>query len=813
MIKTYLKVAIRTLLKRRTSTLIHVLGLAVGLACCALVLLYFRSEWVFDKGFQRAAEIYRVTSTFKDGSHAPTVAFPFGSLLHQELPEVEAVTRMDAKRSPCIVKALDDTAAVPYMEQSGYWVDPNFFDIFSYHFLYGDRRTAFSAPNTIVLSDTVAQWLFHGVYPLGKRVRVGSIDYIVSGVFRQDIPNHMVAGFFASNNTEGIREEMARTLDWVADPNYYTYVRLKPGSSVPRVMDELHAYTRRHATADMQRRGEVMVNSLQALSAIHLHSSNYYDYLSGKQGNLDYLYLLLSIAGAILLLGCINYINLSTAAALDRAREVGVRRVLGAEKGAIRAQFLVETFFVSMMALVLAVGLTVLFLPAFNSFTGQQLVLFGSGSFVVILWLLPMALLTGLLAGIYPAVYLSGFRPVKVLKGKVSDPGALLNIRKVLVVGQLMIATGLIFSTIVIWRQLQYMMTAKTGVDEAQQLVIYLQTGQAASNASYYMQRLAASPDVQSVTGAEAALYSGDMQLYPADKGVNEKKDIFLNGVDERYLSSLGLRLVAGANFTPVAFANTDMRVDMEPTDIGRQVILNEEAVQALGYTLNNVVGQRLGHEHKGTMYYYTVVGVVKDYHYFSMHMPIGPMALMPVNPRRFGAMIVKARGTQMEGVMNLASREWRAINGDSPFIADFLTNTFRYDYINDRRQQQMMGAFTVIAILISCLGVLGLITYSVGQKAREIGIRKVIGASVGQIVFLFARQYLWLVLIANVIVAPMAGYWMRQWLLAFPYRIGMSWWMFGAAFGMGCVVMLGTLSWKTVRAALANPVTALRSE
>ena len=813
MIKTWLKVAIRNGLKRKTSTLTHITGLAVGLACCMLVLLYFHSEWAYDKGFEQAKQIYRVTSDFKDGSRAPTVAFPFGSLMKQEIPEVEAMTRLDAKRSPCIVKLMDDTAAVPYMEWSGYWVDPNFFDVFSFHFLYGDRKTALAAPNTIVLSETSAQWLFHGGYPIGKRVRAGDVVYTVGGVFRQDIPNHFDAGFFASNNSMGIREEMARTINWVGDPNYYTYVRLKPGSNIAHVTAELHAYTDRHAAADMKQRGEVMVNSLQALLDIHLHSSGYVDYLSPKQGNLRYLFILASIAAAILLLACINYMNLSTAAALDRAREVGVRRVLGAERQMIRKQFLLETLVICLPAMLLALGLTVLFLPAFNAFTGQHLSLFEPGGLLVVLWLVPVALITGLLAGLYPAIYLSSFRPVKVLKGKVGDSESLLSIRKILVTGQLMISTGLIFSTIVIYRQLQFMMTAKTGVDEDQQLVISLNSSRAAANSSYYMQELAANPSIRTVAGAVSPMVSGDMNLYPAEKSVNDKQDVFLNLVDEHYLPALGLQLVAGHNFTPVNFTNTDLSMEVEKDDIGRQVILNEAAVKVLGYTTANIVGRQLAHEHDGIVYHYTVVGVVKDYHYYSMHNAIGALALMPVNPRRFGVVIAKAGGRQMDAAMHLAQDKWRGIDADTPFAADFLSHVFRYDYAADRRQQQMMSAFTAIAIIISCLGLLGLITYSLNRKAKEIGIRKVIGASVAHIVILFARQYLLLVLIANAIVAPLVWTLAQRWLQSFPFRITISWWMFAAALGVGVVVMLVTLGFKTIRAAMANPVNALRSE
>ncbi|HEV2481925.1 MAG TPA: ABC transporter permease [Puia sp.] len=240
MFRSYFTVAVRNLFKRKISTLIQVIGLATGLACCTLVALYFRHELSFDRHFENGDRIYRVVSDFKDGSRAPTAPWVYASLLKQEIPEIEAVSRLDAKNSPCIVKAMDDTAAVPYLEWTGYWVDPNFFDLFSFHFILGDRKTALSAPNTIVLSAEVAQRLFHGVYPIGKRVRAGNTEYTVTGVFRQDGPDHLAAGFFASNNSTGIREALTKITNWVSDPNYYTYLRLRPGADVRQVGDKLH---------------------------------------------------------------------------------------------------------------------------------------------------------------------------------------------------------------------------------------------------------------------------------------------------------------------------------------------------------------------------------------------------------------------------------------------------------------------------------------------------------------------------------------------------------------------------------------------
>jgi putative ABC transport system permease protein len=721
---------------------------------------------------------------------------------------------LDATMSPCIVKAMDNTVTTPYLEQSGYWVDPSFFDIFSFHFLHGDRKTALNEPNTIVLSQQLAKKLFGAKYAIGKMLKAGDHTYIVTGVFKEDMLNHIAAGFFASNNSEGIRDVIAKTNNWVVNPNYYTYLRLKPGTDVQTVVSKLQAYTQKYGGAGLKSTGDHMTNGLQALSAIHMHSSGYLDYLSYKQGNLKYLYLLGSIAAAILLLGCINYMNLSTAQAIDRAREVGVRRVLGAGKNIIRYQFLAETIVISVLALLLGIALAFIFLPAFNSITGQQLSFFSPENSSLILWLLLITFLSALLAGIYPAFYLSSFKPVTVLKGKIASSGILLNVRQVLVSGQFIIATCLIIATLVIWNQLQYMMNAKTGVDQTQQLVINLNSAQAAKNSAYLIQQLKANPGFQSVAGAAGMLVSGDMNMYPQEKTITDKRSVFLNLTDSNYAETLGLQFIAGGNFSPVTFGNTDMAKDLEANDIGRQIILNEEAVKTMGYpTAQSAIGKYLSRFYNNVVYQYKIVGVVKNYHYFSLHAAIGAHGIIPANPLRFTTIIAKIKSGNTGAAIKFTEQQWKQLNPDTPFNYSFMNDAFRWDYLQDQRQQQMMGSFTVIAIVISCLGLLGLVTYTISQKAKEIGIRKVIGAGVADIVLLFSAQYLKLILIANLIAWPIAWYFMNRWLLDFPYRITISWWIFVASLIAGLLVALLTLGYKTIIAALKNPVISLRAE
>jgi putative ABC transport system permease protein len=806
---------LRNLWKRKTSTIINVLGLSVGLACCALVFLFVQHELSFDKGFDSAKDIYRVTSDFGGVSSAPTVAWPYATYLKTDIPEIKQVSRLDASRCTCIVQVNGPGNNEPLAVENGYWTDPTFFDIFSFHFLQGNRASAFNAPNTIVLSQAFAGKLFGpDAFVIGKTVKTGGNVYVVSGVFKQDFLNHFNADFFASDNSNGIREDMAGNTSWVINPNYYTYLTLKPNASLPHVLHEISAYTQQHAGAEMKSSNNKLTNSLQALGDIHLNSAQYYSYMEVKQGSSKYLYLLGSIALAILLLGCINYINLSTAQALDRAHEVGVRRVLGAGKSAIRYQFMIETIAVSLLGLLFAIALAFLALPLFNNLTGQTLSFFAPENRTLILWMFLISLAAGILAGIYPALYLSAFRPVKVLKGKVGEKQHTFSVRKVLVTVQFVVATSLIFATMVICQQFSYMRNAQPGFDQDQQLALYESTPASQVNTGSFINELSATPMFKFVTGGTCPLVSSDLNLYLQSKTVNDKQSILLDFVDPNYVKTLGLKLISGTNFTPVAFANTNMHEDMEVNDMARQIIINEQAAKVFGLDAYTAPGKYVSHFHQGKVYSYRIVGVMKDYHYFSLHSPITPFGIILGNPMRFGTVIAKIKGRNASDAISFARKKWKELNPDAPFNYGFMNQSFNYDYDQDQRQQNMLTGCAIIAILISCLGLLGLITYSLGQRAKEISIRKVIGASVGSIVMLFYKQYFWLVFIANLVALPLAWYYMKNnWLSTFAYRIQVSWWMFAASIMSGVLIAFCTIAFKTVKAAVVNPVNNLRAE
>jgi putative ABC transport system permease protein len=387
------------------------------------------------------------------------------------------------------------------------------------------------------------------------------------------------------------------------------------------------------------------------------------------------------------------------------------------------------------------------------------------------------------------------------------------SIRKVLIVSQFIISTCLIFATIVIWSQLHFMLNAKPGFDQDQQLVLNLTGEQAQRNSAILVKQLAANTNFKSVTNAAAPLVSGDMNLYATGKSINDKENVFFDFADENYLKTLGLQLISGSNFSPETFTNINLQEDSELHDFGKQIILNEEAAKLLGFDPYTAPGKYVSHLHNGIVYQYKIAGVVKNYHYFSLHAVIGPCAIMNVNPLRCTTIVAKVDGRHIPAAVQYASNQWKKLNPDTPFSYGFLNDMFQADYTQDQREQQMIGIFTAMAIFISCLGLLGLITYTLTQKAREIGIRKVIGASVANIVMLFYKQYFRLVLIANIVALPLAWYFMHSWLNDFPYRIDIGWWMFALSLSAGSVIAFCTIAFKTIKAANANPVESLRAE
>jgi len=357
------------------------------------------------------------------------------------------------------------------------------------------------------------------------------------------------------------------------------------------------------------------------------------------------------------------------------------------------------------------------------------------------------------------------------------------------------------------------MINAKTGFDKDQQLVINLNSAQSQKNSDVLIKQMNGNANFKTITRATAPLISGDMNLYASGRSISDKQIVFMDFADENYLKTLGLQLISGSNISPVTFTNTNMQEDMELHDFGKEIILNEEATKLLSLDPYTAAGKYVSHLHNGIVYNYKIVGVVKNYHYFSLHASIGPCGIMACNPLRCTSIVAKVNGHQAASAVQFVSDQWKKFNPDTPFSYGFLDAIFQSDYSRDQSTQKMTGIFATMAIFISCLGLLGLITYSLTRKAREIGIRKVLGASVSNIVVLFYKQYFRLVLVANLIALPLGWYFMRNWLSDFPYKVSISWWVFAISLLSGLIVAFLTISFKTIRAATINPVESLRNE
>src|SRR6185312_6424651 len=542
---------------------------------------------------------------------------------------------------------------------------------------------------------------------------------------------------------------------------------------------------------------------LTALKDIHLHSGSDNDVT--PSGSVTYLYILASIALFTLLIACINFMNLATARSSKRSSEVGIRKVLGAEKRFLIAQFLGESVLMSLIAFVFAIAFTKLLIPAFNHLSGKNLSLSFANIWIIVVFLL-LSILTGLLAGSYPAFYLSSFNPAKVLKGKFSNSLAAVSLRKGLVIFQFVISVVLIVASVVIAQQMKYLRSADLGFEQERQIVIPLRSENAKKIYSSFKDELLKQSTIADV-GA-SAFYPGitnysDNILYKQGESMQQGKDVRMNYVDTRFLQTLNITPVAGRLFS-----------DDFPSDTSKAIILNEKAIKELGFVSpQESIGKKLYFDFQGKNYDFNIVGVVKDFHYEDLHLPITPYAFQLSMQPQYNYMIVHAKPGNIDNILATGKNSWHTLNPSEPFEYSFLDTDFQKNYDAEIRLSAIVGYFTAIAILISCLGLFGLATFSAEQRVKEIGVRKALGASVSSIVALLSKDFLKLVGIAVLIASPLAWLAMHKWLQSFAYRMQIAWSVFVITTLAALLIALITISFQAIKAALANPVESLRSE
>ncbi len=780
MLTNYLKLAFRNLLKHRSYSFINILGLAIGIAGCLLILLYVQEELSYDRFHERAGRIYRVTLETARGKLEVTPSI-VGPLFQREFPQVERSARFyeTTKFGAVVVRHGEKI----FQEERFMYADSTVFFVFSFPFVSGNPATALTRPNTLVLTQTLAQKYFGNANPLGQTLRVNNaLDFEVTGVIA-DVPrqSHLQFDFLASYVS--LTNEWAKNETW-GSANLYTYVLLNEATPIAALETQGNEFLKRSEAADYFQK-----ISLQKITRIHL----YWD------GDITNVYIFSTIAFLLLLIACINYMNLATARSARRAREVGVRKVLGAPRAQLALQFYGEIGLMTLIALIIAVFMVELALPAFNSLSGKSLAAFALLNSSFVLMIIAIGLLVSLIAGSYPALFLSNFQAAHVLKAARKMGGQGSGFRKGLVVLQFVIAIVLISGTMVVSDQLGYMRSKKLGFAKEHVLILPMRERTIRENYPALKGALAQHANILSVSGT-AGFPGRVLGGYTmAAEGLAEADYPSVTGyqVDSDIIKTLGLELIAGAGF-PSTWKQEQ----------GYVYVINERALQALGWQAEEAVGKWMDlNGRRGR-----VVGVVKDFHFASLHETIGTLAMF-LEPREFKHLLVKVGAMDLQNTLAFMRAQWREFAPNSPFEFSFLDREFEALYRSEQRAGSLINAFAVLAIFVACLGLFGLASFTAEQRTKEIGVRKVLGASVANLVGLLSQDFLKLVLFAFIIALPLAWLAMNHWLQNFAYRIALSPWVFALAGCLALIIALLTVSSQAIKAALTNPVEALRYE
>jgi len=794
MIKNYFKVALRNLLRNRVFSFINIMGLAVGMTACFLIFQYVRFESGYDSFHTKADRIYRVVGDIKTPTetiHTGLTVTPVAPNLKKDFPEVEDAVRLG--RDGILVHRGD----VKFQEKNTVFADSSFFNIFDFPLLAGDKHTALTEPMSIVLSRTAAKKYFGNANPIGQKVQItgAALNATITGIMK-DIPENsqIQADMLVSMSSwKPVYGYPLQDSEWT-NHNYYTYILLQPHTDARAFEKKLPGFMKRHHGAEADRLQMWETLSLEPLRDVYLKSTR-----DGfVQGNIHNVYIFSIVAAFILIIACINFINLTTARSAIRAKEVGVRKVVGAARTQLAGQFIGESVIICWMAFVLTLILSSLTLPLFNQLAGKVISpgLFSRGSDILGLFLL--STLIGIVAGIYPSLVLSAFRPVSVLKGRFATTTQGLLLRKGLVVFQFTISIVLIVGTIIVNSQLQYMRNKDLGFSKDQEMVIFTNYDK---NKDIFKQSLSSIPGVLSTCYSSDVPGGGHNSAYSkVENKKGEMQQTNLDGffVDFNFIPQYGLKVVAGRAFSK----------DF-PTDSTQAMMINESAVKMLGYTSpQEAIGRKFSQWGRTG----TIIGVIKNFNYTSLRNSIQPFTLR-IEPGGFGTISIKVATANLPATIKAIESSWNHAIPNRPFEYAFLDDKFNHQYDTDSRFGGLFLNFAILAIIISCMGVLGLASYSTFQRTKEIGVRKVLGASVSNIVRLLSIDFIRLVLLAFLIASPIGWWVMHNWLQGFAYSTPITWRVFALAGGLALLIVFATISYQAIKAAVANPVKSLRTE
>ncbi|MGH7495373.1 MAG: ABC transporter permease [bacterium] len=799
MFKNYLLIALRTISKHKVYSATNLFGLAVGIACFAVIMLYIQDELAYDNFHAGSDRIYRVVKDFvnDDGSRTPDATTPPALVpaLQREIPEIEQAVRIFP---PWGYKPLLTYGEKTFYEENFLRVDSTFFEVFSFPFVRGEAKSAFAQPLSIVVTESMAKKYFGDEDPMGKSLIFEQQYHLqVSGVV-QDVPRRSHFKFDFLIPIRSLSRSFQDNFDMDGDwgwYNFYTYIKIRPNAAIAAVEPKIQKLFEAHQP---ENDNIFYTQPLSGLNGIHLTSHLKWE----LEPNSDrmYIYVFLTIALFIICIAGINYVNLTTAKSSLRAKEVGLRKVVGAFRGSLVWQFLSESVVMAIFAAVIAVGLSELGLPFFNTITQKNLSLFSAEGRPI--WaLLAIATLTlGLAAGLYPALYLSAFKPVSVLKKLRAGGKTWLDLRKALVVFQFGLSVILIAGVLVIQRQMDFIQSAKLGFDKDQVIVIR-NAGALPNRGAAAHAALAQIPGVKHVAECDGMLGGQNWTNSLRVKGSDNSQLVNFLSVGYDFLEALSLELKEGRDFSPEF-----------PADTLDAIILNETAVKQLGVP-DPVLGQQIvWSEQEDTTYYAKVIGVVKDFHYAALREEIKPFAFV-ITPSRTWLFALKMSGQNLRQTLAQVESTWASLVPGRPFDFYFLDESIDKLYRSEQNFRAIFSAMTLLSLIIACLGLFGLAAFTAEQRTKEIGIRKALGASVSGLVGLLSQDFVKLVLLASLIACPLAWYAMKQWLQSFAYRVDMGWWIFALASVIALLIALLTVSTQAIRAALANPVEALRYE
>jgi putative ABC transport system permease protein len=809
MIRNYLKVAWRNIWKNKSFSLLNILGLTAGTVCCIYIILYVRSQYGYDKQFTDAGSLYRIRTViegkgritpFNSACSSPPIVMQ----MKRDFPEVMAATRIaflsDGSENLISVVGSDNS----FYEPKGYLADSSFFQVFDYRFIEGRASHSLDEPYTVVLSSELARKLFGRETAMGQQINISSQfakhEFKVTGVFDENNgKSHLNPHFIMTMNSGGLGEFVRNTNQWAGQNFIYSYVRLYPNADPDAVQSKLAPFLHKYGEKDLKQLAMEKSLYLQKVTDIHLHSKGISNQLE-KTTDISFLNLLLTIALFIQLIACINFINLTTARSIRRAREIGVRKVVGALKSSLITQFLSESVLIAMISVFLAVPVVALLLPVLNSLTETTLTLDALRSSSVILIILALGLVTGLLAGVYPALYLSGFRPVSVLKGAFSFKGGSVLLRKGLVVFQFVIAIVLIISVIIISGQLKFMQTMDMGFNREQKLIIPLQNQDSRDQFTSLRNELSVLKEINGVSGCNAypsRLVLSDYLVYTKGKDMSKAKLTKANNADENFFNVMGMKILQGRN--------------LRPSDTSGQVVANEYLLKQLDIPKETAIGTRLYGQVGDTKPEFEIVGVCNDYIFNSMKSEMQPLITFYTDRPNF--IVASINTSDYRGLLAQVGSAWKKSLPGVPFQYSFLDKDLEKQNKEESTLKKISNSFTLLAIIISCLGLFGLAMFTAQQRIKEIGVRKVLGASVTGIITMLSKDFLKLVLLSILIASPIAWWAMNEWLSEFTYKMSISWWIFVVAGVIAMLIAFITVSFQAIKAAVANPVKSLRTE